>query len=322
MGNTNFSYVNIFKEPKVDGYNTIFTVSFIISASSFIVYLPILFLFLKTPFTRIKVAQLELIISSILQNITLFYKGGNTQEYLCITKGPLNLILYFSTILSSTVIVYIAFQNIWNPNDKKITCCFISSVTFFSLGIPFLFFIISIIMSDYIEIDYNHPCWIHNVYIIGVFFVLCYLSLGINLVYIIISIIRMNKYINQYKEDKIGLLFRRRLTKFLIWTIFCILVFIHKFSMFFYEFHNNVMRNFYEILLKSVIESTNGPLYVIIYCYTHKTFSQIKELLCKKKVKDNNRGISLIPQNHSTEDTIFDSFGNDDDKNETNSTIY
>ena len=119
-------------------------------------------------------------------------------------------------------------------------------------------------MSDYIEIDYNHPCWIHNVYIIGVFFVLCYLSLGINLVCIIISIIRMNKYINQYKEDKIGLLFRRRLTKFLIWTIFCILVFIHKFSMFFYEFHNNVMRNFYEILLKSVIESTNGPLYVII----------------------------------------------------------
>ena len=81
------------------------------------------------------------------------------------------------------------------------------------------------------------------------------------------------------------------------------------------------MRNFYEVLVKSLIESTNGPLYVIIYCYTHKTLSQIKELLCKKKVKDNNRGISLIPQNNSIEDTVFDSFRNDD-KNETNATIY
>ena len=159
MGNTSYSFVNLFKEPKVEGYNTIFTVSFIISAASFIVYLPILFLFLKTPFTRIKVAQLELIISSILQNITFFYKGGNTQEFLCITKGPINLLVYFSTILSSTVIVYIAYDNIWHPNNKKITFCFVSIVTFFSIGIPFIFFIITNILTYYIEIDYNHPCW-------------------------------------------------------------------------------------------------------------------------------------------------------------------
>ncbi len=105
---------------KIDNYDTIVVIGIIVTSVSSLVYIPILFVFFSKSFTRIKVIQIQLILVSILHSITFLYKGSSTQEFLCLTKGMLNLLPYFSTITTETVIVYVALDLVWHQKDQKI----------------------------------------------------------------------------------------------------------------------------------------------------------------------------------------------------------
>lgn len=76
---------------KIENYNTILMISSIISGCAYFIYLPIIVTYLccKGTFNRLKVLQFQLVISAMLQSLTYFYQGYSTQEYLCISKGPL-----------------------------------------------------------------------------------------------------------------------------------------------------------------------------------------------------------------------------------------
>ena len=308
-----------YKESKIDNAETVFLISRIISGISMLIYLPILILIFKNKFSRLKVVQLQLLFASFWQSVTYFTKPLNSQEYLCITKGPFNILPYFAEISTSTVIVYVAYNSINYPNNNKVSCSFIFSTIGVGLGIPFLYFIIFMIIFQIVNTDYNHPCKFHHIGAVGIFFALSYIFYVINIGYLVISIIGMNKFIKSYPEEKVGLLFRRRLVKYLIWTSWNLMIFIGKFIMFEFEYHNSVFRGFVNILLKYIIESTSGPIYVIIYCYTHNTTKDFFSL-CKKK-EDFDRTDKMLSMVENKSNDAYDSIINSESQFN-NDTIY
>ena len=307
-----------YKESKIDNAETVLLISRIISGISMLIYLPILILIFKNKFSRLKVVQLQLLFSSFWQSFTYFTKPMNSQEYLCITKGPFNILAHLAEIATSTVIVYVAYNSINYPNNNKVSCSFIFSTIGVGSGIPLLYFITHIIIFETLDMDYNHPCKFHHIGAAGIFFALSYIFYVINIGYLVISIIGMNKFIKSYPEEKVGLLFRRRLVKYLIWTSWNLIIFIGKFILFEFEYHNSVFRGFVNILLKYIIESTSGPIYVIIYCYTHNTLKEFFSL-CKKK-EDFDRTDKMLSMVENKSNDAYDSITSESQFN--NDTIY
>lgn len=308
-----------YKESKIDNAETVFLISRIISGISMLIYIPILILIFKNKFSRLKVVQLQLLFCSFWQSITYFTKPMNSQEYLCITKGPFNILAHLAEIATSTVIVYVAYNSINYPNNNNVSCSFIFSTIGVGSGIPLLYFITHIIIFEILDTDYNHPCQFHHIGAAGIFFALSYIFYVINIGYLVISIIGMNKFIKSYPEEKVGLLFRRRLVKYLIWTSWNLIIFIAKFIMFEFEYHNSVFRGFVTILLKYIIESTSGPIYVIIYCYTHNTLKEFFSL-CKKK-EDFDRTDKMFSMVENKSNDAYDSIINSESQF-INDTIY
>lgn len=304
---------------KIDNADTVFLIAKIISGISYIVYIPILILFLSKPFTRLKVVQFELLLTSIGQSYTYFTKPLNNQEYLCITKGPFNIFTHFELIANSTVLVYVAYNSIQNPNKNKITWPFFLGVTAIGDGIPIVYCIAHLIIFEVFYVDYNHPCKFHHIIAIGIFFSMSYIFFIVNLVYLIRTIIGMNKFIKSFPEEKSGPLFRRRLLKYLIWTLWNFFVFIMKFVLFFYEYHNNVIRNFPHLLAKYIFETISGPLYVLIYCYTHNTMQELFSLCKKKKLRTVNSDKMLSMVENDNDCSINQS---DNSVSLNNDTIY
>lgn len=75
----NFLFPNyITRVYKNDNYDTIVFIGQIVTGITSLVYIPILFVFFSSKFTRIKVIQLELLISGIFHNITFIVKGQST----------------------------------------------------------------------------------------------------------------------------------------------------------------------------------------------------------------------------------------------------
>ena len=204
----------------------------------------------------------------------------------------LNLLPYFSTITTETVIVYVALDLVWHQKDQKITLSF-----FFSLGIPPIHWTINIYLFKGPYLDHNHPCWIHGLETIIVFFVCCFVSFGINLGYLVLSIIRMNKFIAQYGEDEICSAFKKKLYIYLIWSLICFFFFLIKVIGFTIEYRNNVIRNFTIILVKYLFEIIRGPIYVIIYCYTNNTMSNFWTIVKCNRQKRTNTSNNTINTN-------------------------
>lgn len=282
--------VKIIRDSKVESMDTIIKISSIITGVSFIFYLPILviYIFGRKQFTRIKFLNLQLVIASIIQGATFFYQGFNTQEYLCIVKGPFNLIPYFCIISTSTLIVYVAYKLIWNPSGEKVNAKFLIGSLIISWGIPVFFTLSTILLSYLLISDYNHPCWITNISSISCFFILCFLSFGIGIGYLAVSIIKLNRYLKQYGNDELCLKFKKRLYRYLGLIIFTFLVFLHKLIAFIAEYNHYFIRDFLPILFKYIIETINGPLYVLIYCYNEEIWNSIKEfMLCRKNNNEN-----------------------------------
>lgn len=282
--------VKIIRDSKVESMDTIIKISSIITGVSFIIYLPILVIYIFGPkrFTRIKFLNLQLVIASIIQGATFFYQGYNTQEYLCIVKGPFNLIPYFCIISTSTLIVYVAYKLIWNPSGEKVNAKFLFWSLIISWGIPILFTLSTIVLSLLFKSDYNHPCWIANIISVSCFYIWCFLYFGIGISYLVISIIKLNRYLKQYGNDELCLKFKKRLYRYLVLMIFTFLDFLHKLMGFIAEYHHNFIRDFLPILFKYIIETINGPLYVLIYCYNEEIWNSIKEfILCRKKNNEN-----------------------------------
>ena len=310
MGNL---FESNYKESKINNAETIFLISWIISGISMLIYLPILILIFRNKFSRLKIVQLQLLFSSFWQSFTYFTKPLNSQEYLCITKGPFNILAYLADIATSTVIVNVAYNSIHYPNNNKISCPFLFAVFGVGYGLPLVYFIIVIIFFEIVDKDYNHPCKLHQSWAVASFFVLCYICYIINIGYLVKSIIGMNKFIRDYPEEKVGVLFRRRLSKYLIWTSWNFLEFINKFILFELESHGFVFREFGIILLKYIIESTSGPLYVIIYCYTHNTMKEFFSLCKKKEHFDQTDDMISMEENKNSDvyDSINSEFCND-----------
>ena len=310
---------------KIDNADTVFLIGKIISGISFIVYIPILIVFLSKPLTRIKVIQYELIFCSIGQSISYLMKPLNNQEYLCITKGPFNVLTHFILIALSTVIVYVAYSTIQNPNNNRITWPFVLAVTAIGQGIPIMYLLIHLILFEYFYFDYNHPCKIHHIRAVILFFSMSYIFFIINIGYVIKTILGINQFIKDYPEETIGVLFKKRLVKYLIWTLWIFVVFIIKFVFYFFEYNQNVIRNFPHMLAKYIVETTSGALYVLIYCYTHNTLNKLFSL-CKKKKKSNEHSdehsdklISMIVEQ---KDSTFSQSENIDSMFNNNDTIY
>ena len=144
--------------------------------------------------------------------------------------------------------------------------------------------------------DYNHPCWMSDRVAVVIFFVCCFLSFGANVIYLLISIAKMNQFIKQYGSDTISALLRRKLIVISIWSIICFAVFIMRFVYYFVEFYGSVIRDFGTILGKYIFESISGPMYVIIYCYTRNTLKTFLEIItCKRK--ESHKGNSIGDKN-------------------------
>ena len=143
MGNAYDSYMNS-RISKVDNYETIINVSRIISGLSLFVYIPIIVVFFFSPKTRVKVIQIQLIIASMFHNFTYFLQGTSTQEYLCITKGMVNLLPFFTTITTGTVIVYVALGIVWRPKEQEVTCGFFMKTFVFTWGIPLVYWLYNV----------------------------------------------------------------------------------------------------------------------------------------------------------------------------------
>ena len=157
---------------KIDNYNIILLISSIISGCAFCIYIPIIVLYLcKGIFNRLKILQFQLVISAMIQSSTYFYPAYSTQAYLCISKGGFNLFVYFC----KTLIVYVSYNQIWNPNSKSLSYSFIISELLFSWGIPFLYSSIVISISFWFLKDYNHPCLIHDIFSVIVYFSLSFI---------------------------------------------------------------------------------------------------------------------------------------------------
>ena len=295
MGNVSDSYVNS-RVSKVDNYETILKVSRIISGLSFFVYIPIIVVFFFSQKTRIKVIQIQLILASIFHSCTYFLRGKSTKEYLCITKGMLNLLPFFATITTGTVIVYVALGIVWRPNEQKVNCGFFLKTFIFTWGIPLVYWVF-IAWEFYVKnLDYNHPCWINQPRAVVLFFVCCFTSSGANIIYLFISIIKMNKFIKKYGSDSISVLFRRKLIIIIIWSILCFAAIIIRFVFYFVELNGNVQRSFGMILAKYIFESICGPMYVVIYCYTRNTLKTFIEIItCKRK--ESHKGNSIRDKN-------------------------
>ena len=263
---------------KIENYNTILMISSIISGCAYFIYLPIIVTYLccKGTFNRLKVLQFQLVISAMLQSLTYFYQGYSTQEYLCISKGPLNFFLYFCNLTTATLIVFISYNQIWNPNSKSLSCSFILSELLFSWGIPLIYTILVTLITFGFLKDYNHPCWIHDKYSVIIYFSLSFIYNIIAIGYLILSIYRLGKYIKKYGNNELTSKFLLRLIKYLIFMILCFFLFVHRFSMYLVELNGKVIREFWIILLKYIIESLGAPLYVIIYCYTRDVMNSLR----------------------------------------------
>ena len=305
MGNIYDPYTNS-RISKVDNYETIINVSRIISGLSLFVYIPIIVVFFFSPKTRVKVIQIQLIIASMFHNFTYFLRGTSTQEYLCITKGMLNLLPFFTTITTGTVIVYVALGIVWRPKEQEVTCGFFMKTFVFTWGIPLVYLLYYGWFFYFKERDYNHPCWINDRVAVVIFFVCCFLSFGANVIYLLISIAKMNQFIKQYGSDTISALLRRKLIVISIWSIICFAVFIMRFVYYFVELSGSVIRDFGTILGKYIFESISGPMYVIIYCYTRNTLKTFFEKIsCKRNISHKGDSIEEIEcQNNS--DVLLD----------------
>ena len=252
---------------KIDNYNVILLSSSIISGCTFCIYIPIIVLYLcKGTFNRLKILQFQLVISAMIQSSTYFYPAYNTQAYLCISKGSFNLFVYFCNLTTATLIVYVSYNQIWNPNSKSLSYSFIISELLFSWGIPFLYSAIVTSISFLFLSDYNHPCLIHDLCSVIEYFSLSFIYNSIAIGYLVLSIYRLGKYISKYGKDELTSKFSMRLKKYLIFMILSFFLFVYRFSMYFVELNGEVIREFWTILLKYIFESLGAPLYVIIYC--------------------------------------------------------
>ena len=322
MGN---DLASIYRAPnKIDNYDTIVLIGRIVTSVFSLVYIPILLVFFSRAFTRVKVIQLQLIIISILHSFTFLLKGTSTQEFLCITKGMVNLLPYFSTITTETVIVYVALDLVWNQKDQRITISFFFRTFFFSLGIPLIYWIINVYLFYGPYADYNHPCWFNGLTTIIIFFNCCFVSFGINLGYLILSIIRMNKFIARYGKDEICVAFKKKLYIYLIWSLICFIFFLLKVIGFSIEYKGYVIRNFLLILVKYLFEVIRGPIYVVIYCYTKNTMSNFWTLLTCNRQKRNititNSTIIKSDKEVALSESLNDGESNQDSN--VNSTLY
>lgn len=281
--------VKITRPSKVESMDTIITISSIITGISFIIYIPILIchIFGRKKFNRLKVLNLQLVIASIMQGATFFNQGYNTQEYLCVLKGPFNLIPYFCIISTSTLIVYVAYKIIWYPSEEKVNAKFLIVSLMISWGVPILFSGLTLLLTYLIKKDYNHPCWIQDISAVSSFFALCFLSFTVGISYIIVSLVKLNRYVKQYGKDKLSSKFKSRLYRYLALMIFTFLVFIHKLIAFIFEYNHYFLRFFHPILFKYILETTSGPSYVLIYCYNKEIWKSIIDFIfCRKKDKE------------------------------------
>ena len=280
------------RESKVDNIGLIRKITIIINFASFAIYLPVLFLIfkglIKKCFSQIRIINFFIIFASILQGITFLTGYHNTQESLCVMKGPLNLSFLLCLLFSATAYVYVSFRQMWKTNDKQskwkfflflFLCCL-----FFPLFTAFCFFLMLNIVHDY-----NHPCWITKTVSPIILFTLYFGGLFIAIVFLFKSMSNLIKFMHENPESKdLCLKFKRRLIYYLLVMFFTFSIFILKLVMFFIEYHDYVIRNFWANLIRYLLDIINGPIFVIAYCYDDASINELKNLCSSKKTKSNS----------------------------------
>ena len=280
------------RESKVDNIELIRTITIIIYYVSFVFYLPMLFLifkgFIKKCFSQIRIINLFIIIASILQGFSFLFGYHNTQESLCIMKGPLNLSFLLCLLFSATAYVFVSFRQMWKTNDKQSKLKFFVFIFLWCVFCPSLIYFWYVFFINYYH-DYNHPCWISKPISYIILFSLYFLGLFIAIIFLFKSMSNLNKFMNANPDSKdLSLKFKRRLLHYIFVMFLNFCIFILKLVMFLIEHRGYVIRNFWANLIRYLLDITNGPIFVIIYCYDETSIKELKSLCSSKKAKPNS----------------------------------
>ena len=76
---------------------------------------------------------------------------------------------------------------------------------------------------------------------------------------------------------------------------FTSIIYFIKIGLYIYELHGNIIRHFWLNLIRYLLDITNGPLFLIVYCYDDTSIQKIKKM-CNLNRKD-----TKSPENFITE---------------------
>lgn len=297
-------YVFEERESKIDKIKIIRNITITINYLSFLLYFPIIYLSFKNikQLSKIRIINLFIIATSIGQGMTFTFGYHNMQESLCILKGPLNLSFLLSQLASATAYVYIAFCQMWRTDENKHKWLFPLTMSISTIIVPFTVAGLLIKFNSRFTPDYNHPCWITRKDSCIILFIICFASLFVSIGFLHRSMYKLHKFEEINPDSKeLCMKYRKRLRSYILLLAFTSVIYFIKIGLYIYELHDNIIRNFWLNLIRYLLDITNGPLFVIVFCYDDTSVLEIQKM-CNLNRKDTQSPENILTEINDEED--------------------